>query len=91
MHAGGKTWEEHSISYQHNRQVNATLRISGAFVNDTHWPSSSRNRGTSAYTSLVRVGPNKVLVVYNLHTSLNGFPVKDPRASSIFAMVVTLL
>lgn len=25
------------------------------------------------------------------HTSLNGFPVKDPRASSIFAMVVTLL
>jgi hypothetical protein len=88
--AGGKTWTEYSLSYQHNLRVNSTLRIDSAFVNDTHWPSSSRNRGTSAYTSLVRIGPNKVLVVYNLHTPYNKFPVKDPRASSIFAMIVTL-
>ena len=87
----GRTWEEFSLSYHHNKGVgyNATLTVD-AQVNDTHWPIGGVHRFTSAYTSLVRVGPRQVLVTYNFHTALNGFPVEDPRSSSVFGMVLTL-
>merc|ERR1711879_812650 len=67
----GKTWEEHSLSYEHNQRVqhNASLTV-GPQVNATKWPIGGANRFTSAYTSLVRIGPNQVLVTYNLHTAL---------------------
>jgi hypothetical protein len=85
----GRTWEEYSLSYEHNRQVNATLQV-GLAINATHWPIPGISRFTSAYTSLIQIDSTRIVVVYNLHTPLGGFPVADPRSSSIFAMEVTL-
>ena len=46
---GGKTWKEHSLSYEHNKRVNATLQV-GAQVNDTHCKTARTGRGLSKCT-----------------------------------------
>ena len=88
----GKSWTEHSISYEHNRQSaqhNKTSMVSSE-VNSTKWPIGGKQRLTSAYTALVRLGPKQVLVTYDLHTALGGFPTSDPRSDTTFSMVVTV-
>jgi hypothetical protein len=60
----GKSWETHSVSYQHNLRVTpAALRFSAA-VNETS------GRATTSYTSLLALDNGRAAIVYNGDTGI---------------------
>jgi hypothetical protein len=61
----GEVWEDHSVSYHHNRRVEEFLNASFSYlpaINDSRsWPW-----GTTAYTSLVRLDDQRAMIAYDM-------------------------
>ena len=82
----GKRWEEHSVSYWHNRLAPASLEHFTKQINSTKEP-----RQSSSYVSLLNAGEGELVLVYELrHTpEARGVIDSDGEKDTVFAMRVT--
>eukprot|EP00658_Telonema_sp_P-2_P066782 TRINITY_DN55748_c0_g1_i2.p1 TRINITY_DN55748_c0_g1~~TRINITY_DN55748_c0_g1_i2.p1 ORF type:complete len:102 (+),score=18.35 TRINITY_DN55748_c0_g1_i2:203-508(+) len=65
----GRAWEPYSISFHHNRGVhNRTLAFDARVNSTAAWtPTGWSTRQTNAYTSLVPLGGQQVMITYGMH------------------------
>jgi hypothetical protein len=80
----GQRWEEHSVSYWHNKLAGPPVEKFTRQINSTEEP-----RQSSSYVSLLNAGDGALVVVYEMRktpTTANGGGEKD----TVFAMRVTV-